>query len=61
MCIYLYSNDVNRQIEYAIITRDIYELCEVPKVGFCNGVCSNGLYTRLKYKNNYHVCIFCFR
>ena len=48
LCINLYSNNVNRQIEYAIITRDIYELCGVSPSGFCNGVCLSEIH--FKYK-----------
>ena len=40
MCITLCSDDVNRQIEYAILTRDIYTLCDIESAGLCDGVCS---------------------
>ena len=33
-----YSDEVDDQIEYAIITREMYRLCGVPSGGFCNGV-----------------------
>ena len=48
MCINLYSDDFNRQIEYAILTRDIYALCDVPSAGFCSGVCSSGILLNTK-------------
>ena len=47
MCIYvaignilliLYSDEIDEQIEYAIITREIYGLCGISSGGFCTGV-----------------------
>ena len=37
----MYSGGVSDQIEYAILTRDIYDLCGIESGGFCTGVCSN--------------------
>ena len=34
----IYSDEVDDQIEYVIITREMYRLCGVPSGGFCNGV-----------------------
>ena len=35
----LCSNEIDDQIEYAILTRNIYDLCGVQSDGFCTGVC----------------------
>ena len=34
----LCSEEVTDQVEHAIITREIYNLCEIPSDGFCTGV-----------------------
>ena len=34
----LCSNEVAEQIEYVILTREIYYLCVISSGGFCNGV-----------------------
>ena len=36
--IILCSNEVDDQIEYAIFTREMYELCGISSGGFCTGV-----------------------
>ena len=33
------SAEVFDQIEYRILTREIYSLCNIASGGFCNGVC----------------------
>ena len=33
------SNQVDDEIEYAILTRNIYDVCGIESEGFCNGVC----------------------
>ena len=37
---YVFSNEADDQIAYAIHTRDLYDLCEISSPGFCTGVCS---------------------
>ena len=39
---------------YAILTRDIYDLCEIESGGFCNAVCSN----EIKLVNYIIVIVF---
>ena len=34
----LYSDEIDEQIEYVIITREIYRLCGISSGGFCTGV-----------------------
>ena len=40
LCVILCSNEVDDQIEYAVFTREMYELCGISSGGFCTGVCS---------------------
>ena len=35
---YIYSDEVEDQIEYAILAKEIYTLCGVQDPGFCTGV-----------------------
>ena len=43
------SNEVYDQIESAILTRDIYSLCELQSPGFCTGVCSIGVNNTISF------------
>ena len=47
ICIYvviLYSDEVSDQIETVILTREIYELCEIESGEFCEGVSSSAIW-----------------
>ena len=51
------SNDVAEQIEYAIVTGEIYSLCNTASGGFCNGVCSSEIrLTNQVIVLLYHLC-----
>ena len=41
----LYSDEVSDQIETVILTREIYDLCEIYPGGFCDGVSSSEIHT----------------
>ena len=36
----LYSDKVHDQIDFVVLTREMYNLCGVSSGGFCAGVCS---------------------
>ena len=53
----LYSDMIRDQIDFAVLTGEMYNLCGVSSGGFCTGVCSRER-NLIKY---YCIYSFCYR